>query len=176
MARILVDMDGVLCNLIEKWFATYNKEYGDTLHLDRMVEWGPHRFARAGKSVYKYLSKPGFFRDLRPIPGAIDGMRRLVDLGHDVVVVTAARNGHRDKIDWLKEHMPFLPPHNIVFAHRKDLVRGDILFDDAPHNLEAFLPYGQPVAMAYPYNQGVSCPRVGSWSEFLQLVDERSSV
>lgn len=173
MARILVDMDGVLCNLIEKWFTTYNKEYGDDLCIDKQVEWGPHRYAKAGKSVYKYLSMPGFFRDLRPIPGAIDGMRSLIERGHDVVVVTAARNGHRDKIDWLRERLPFLDQNNIVFAHRKYLVRGDILFDDAPHNLEAFEPYGQPVAMAYPYNESVTCPRVGSWSEFLEFVDER---
>lgn len=173
MARILVDMDGVLCNLIEKWFTTYNQEYGDDIDLERMVEWGPHRYAKAGKSVYKYLSKPGFFRDLSPIPGAIEGVRALVQRGHDVVVVTAARNGHRDKIEWIREHLPILDWENIVFAHRKCLVRGDILFDDAPHNLEAFQPYGLPVAMAYPYNEGVECPRVGSWSEFLHLVDER---
>ena len=145
MARILLDMDGVLCNLIGKWFTTYNQEYGDRIHIDALEDWGPHRIARAGKAIYKYLAQPGFFRDLEPIEGAIDGVRTLLDRGHDVVIVTAARRGHRDKLEWVAEHLPFLPRDNIVFAHRKELVRGELLFDDAPHNLEAFEPYGIPV-------------------------------
>lgn len=172
LARLLVDMDGVLCNLIEKWFGRYNAEYGDQLRLDALDTWGPHRIAKAGRAVYKYLSEPGFFRDLKPIPGAVEGVRSLLDHGHEVVVVTAAKNGHRDKLDWIREHLPFLSPENVVFTHRKELVRGDVLFDDAPHNLEAFARYGTPVAMAYPYNRGVPFPRVPDWQGFLELVAE----
>lgn len=173
LARILVDMDGVLCNLIEKWFAAYNAEYNDRLDPQGLVTWGPHRYARGGRAVYKYLAQPGFFRDLQPIPHAIDGMRRLMDWGHDVVIVTAARNGHKDKLDWIKEHLPFFSLDNVVFAHRKALVRGDVLFDDAPHNLEAFKEYGLPVAMAYRYNENVDAVRVPDWLHFLQLVQTR---
>lgn len=171
MARILLDMDGVLCNLIGKWFTTYNREYGDQIHVDALDEWGPHRVARAGKAIYKYLAQPGFFRDLEPIAGAIEGVRALLERGHEVVIVTAARRGHRDKLEWVAEHLPFLPRDNIVFTHRKELVRGDLLFDDAPHNLKAFEPYGTPVAMAYRYNAGVDCARVPDWPSFLALVD-----
>jgi len=171
MARILVDMDGVLCDLIDKWFSLYNAEYGDRLHVDALAEWGPHRYARAGKAIYKYLTRPGFFRDLKPIPGAIEGVRALLARGHDVVVVTAARRGHGDKLFWIREHLPFLPRDNVVFAHRKELVRGDVLFDDAPHNLKAFEPYGTPVAMAYRYNEGLPYPRVPDWPSFVALID-----
>lgn len=171
MARILLDMDGVLCNLIAKWFKAYNEEYGDQIDVAALDQWGPHRIARAGKAIYKYLSQPGFFRDLEPIPGAVGGVRALLERGHDVVIVTAARQGHRDKLAWIREHLPFLPRDNVVFTHRKELVRGDLLLDDAPQNLKAFARYGIPVAMAYPYNAGVDCLRVADWSEFLTLVD-----
>ena len=171
MLRLLIDMDGVLCDLVGKWFAAYNAKYGDRLTLDQMTEWGPHRYAREGKRVYKYLSKPGFFRDLQPLPGAVDGMRELVQAGFDVVIVTAARRGHQDKLAWIEKHLPFLPRHHVIFAHRKELVRGDIMFDDAPHHLENFARHGgQPVAMAYPYNARVSYPRVTSWKEFTDFV------
>lgn len=174
MARILVDMDGVLCNLLAKWLTAYNEEYQDTLDPQALETWGPHRYARAGKAVYKYLSRPGFFRDLEPLPHAVSGVHTLVGYGHDVVIVTSAKNGHKEKIEWVREHLPFLPQENIIFAHRKALVRGDILFDDAPHNLEAFKEYGLPVAMAYRYNEGVDCPRVPDWKAFLELVNARS--
>lgn len=173
MARILLDMDGVLCDLVGKWFAAYNKEYGDQIHVDLLDDWGPHRIAKAGKAIYKYLTKPGFFRDLEPIPGAIEGVRALLERGHEPVIVTAARRGHVDKLEWIREHLPFLPRDNVVFAHRKELVRGDVLFDDAPHNLEAFAPYGVPVAMAYRYNRHAGCPRVPDWPSFIALIDRR---
>lgn len=175
MARILLDMDGVLCNLLEKWLAVYNEEYQDRLSVQALRTWGPHRYARAGKAVYKYLAQPGFFRDLKPLPHAVEGARALVERGHDVVIVTAAKNGHREKLDWIEEHLPFIGVRNTIFAHRKELVRGDVLFDDAPHNLLAFKAYGLPVAMAYPYNEGVDCPRVADWPSFLALIDARFS-
>lgn len=171
MARLLIDMDGVLADLVTKWFRTYNEEYDDAIAPEMMKEWGPHKVAKAGRSIYKYLGQPGFFRDLEPLPGAIDGVRALLDRGHEIVIVTAAKNGHRDKLEWVWTNLPFLPRDNVIFAHRKELVRGDILFDDAPHNLEAFSAYGTPVAMAYPYNEGVPYSRVDSWPAFVDLVD-----
>lgn len=170
MARVLLDMDGVLCDLVGKWFTIYNQEHGDALRLEDMREWGPHLYAKKGKAIYRYLAQPGFFRDLTPLPGAIRGVKTLLSWGHEVVIVTAARHGHSDKLAWVHEHLPFLPPHNMVFAHRKELVRGDVLFDDAPHNLEAFAPYGLPVAMAYSFNAHVPYHRVTNWEEFLTLI------
>ncbi len=164
-------MDGVLCDLAGKWFALYNKEHHDHIDLAHMPEWGPHLYAKKGKAIYRYLSRPGFFRDLAPLPGAIDGVNRLLEAGFDVVIVTAARNGQRDKRLWVEEHLPFLDTRNLIFAHRKELIRGDVLFDDAPHNLTAFAPYGLAVAMAYPYNQSYEGHRVHSWTEFLTLMN-----
>jgi len=173
MARLLIDMDGVLCDLVKKWFTVYNEEHRDTLVPDQMEQWGPHLYAKKGKLIYRYLSKPGFFLDLEPIAGAIEGVRQLLDWGHEVVVVTAARHGHRDKLDWVDKHLPFLGYRHVVFAHRKELVRGDVLFDDAPHNLAAFAPYGLPVAMAYKYNVGAAGLRVPDWPAFTALVKNR---
>jgi len=176
MLRILVDMDGVLCDLVAKWFAAYNAEYNDNIRPEDMKVWGPHRYAREGKRIYKYLSQPGFFRDLPPIPGAIKGMRHLIEAGHDVVIVTAARRGHDDKLRWVEKHLSFLPKDHVIFAHRKELVRGDIMFDDAPHNLRGFAEYGgTPVAMAYPYNEDVPYKRVTSWEQFLDFVAQHDA-
>lgn len=174
--RILVDMDGVLCDLMGKWLQLYNDEFNDTLTADQMTTWGPHRYAKAGKRVYKYLAQPGFFGDLVPLPGAIENMRRLVNAGFDIVIVTAARRGHKEKRDWVAEHLPFLDTDQMIFAHRKELIRGDILFDDAPYHLENFAKFGgEPIAMAYPYNAHVPYKRVKSWDEFTEYVFERAA-
>ncbi|NLN26989.1 MAG: 5'(3')-deoxyribonucleotidase [Firmicutes bacterium] len=173
--RILIDMDGVLCNLMDKWLRRYNEDYGDALSTEQITSWGPHRFAKAGRRIYKYLSLPGFFRDLVPLPGAVENMRRLLAAGFDVLIVTAARRGHQDKRDWVSEHLPFFNTDNMIFAHRKELIRGDILFDDAPHHLERFAQYGgEPIAMAYPYNAHVPYRRVASWDDFTEYVLRRA--
>ncbi len=173
MARLLIDMDGVLCNLVKKWFSVYNAEHNDTLRAEEMQQWGPHVYAKKGKTIYGYLKEPGFFLDLEPIAGAVDGTQRLLEMGHEIVVVTAARHGHSDKLAWVQNNLPFLDYRQVVFAHRKELVRGDVLFDDAPHNLAAFQPYGLPVAMAYRYNEGAPGLRVQSWPEFVTLIEAR---
>jgi 5'(3')-deoxyribonucleotidase len=59
----------------------------------------------------------------------------------------------------------------LIFAHQKYRVVGDLLFDDAPHNLLAFQRTGRiAVAMDYAYNRNVDAPRVANWREFEQLV------
>jgi 5'(3')-deoxyribonucleotidase len=62
---------------------------------------------------------------------------------------------------------------NIIFSHRKEKIQGDLLFDDAPHNLEAFKKTGRiAIAMDYPYNALLDVPRVNSWLEFEEALNE----
>ena len=164
--RILIDMDGVLCNLMDEWLRRYNAEYGDALSTEQITSWGPHRFAKAGRRIYKYLSLPGFFRDLVPLPGAVENMRRLLAAGFDVPIVTAA-SGHQDKRDWVSEHLPFFNTDNMIFAHRKELIRGDILFDDAPHHPERFSTAVSHLPWRIRNNAHVPYRRI--WDDFTNM-------
>ena len=172
---ILVDMDSVIVDLMSEWHRRYNEDYGDDLTVDRLLTWETERYVKpeCGLKIYDYLDEPGLFLNLRPLPGAIESLRRLHER-FDIVIVTSSRmNAYAEKEQWVERHLPFIGRKNLIFAHRKELIRGEMLFDDAPHNLLAFQQTGRTaVAMDYPYNRHVPGPRVKNWNEFERLAEQ----
>lgn len=167
------DLDGICCNLAKKWLQHYNRDWHDHLTLDDITVWEWDRFVKpaCGPRVYHYLSRPGFFADLEPIPGCVSVLQRLEPRVELVVVTASPRNAMADKVQWVRRHLPFVPRHNVVVTHRKDLVRGQFMFDDAPRNLRHF--QGTRILMDYPYNRDFhDCYRVHSWEEFGALMEQ----
>lgn len=168
---LLIDMDSVICDLMTEWHRRYNRDYGDNLSVEKLTDWHSEWFVTpdCGFKIYDYLDEPGLFACLKPMPGAVEVLSRLA-MRYDILIVTSSRTtAYTEKEQWVTEHLPFIGRDNLVFTHRKDMVRGDLLFDDAPHNLKAFAATGRlAVAMDYPYNQQLTCPRVKTWFEFEQ--------
>ncbi|GAA3324337.1 hypothetical protein GCM10020331_051800 [Ectobacillus funiculus] len=56
-----------------------------------------------------------------------------------LIVTSSVSNAFAEKELWIEKVSSFLL-ENIIwfFSHRKDMIVGDLLFDDAPHNLTAF--------------------------------------
>lgn len=168
---LLVDLDGVCADLARKWLAEYNRDWNDDLTLDRIVEWEWHRFVKpqCGTRVYHYLSRPGFFADLEPVPGAIETLAALQEQVEIVIVTASPRPAMGDKVRWVRRHLPFIPRENVVLTYRKDLVRGDFILDDAPRNLRHF--QGVRILMDYPYNRTFhEAWRVRHWAEAADLI------
>lgn len=110
-----------------------------------------------GTPTSAYFKKPGFFRSLEPIYAGLNFMKKARNLGHDVVIVSSAPDAHApgEKRQWIEEHLPWLPKHDVIFASRKELVQGDVLIDDYPRNAKNFKaeqPESKTVGIAYPYN------------------------
>lgn len=157
-----------------KWFEAYNREYNDQLTEKKITSWDAHSFVKkeCGKKIYKYLEEPGFYRNLEPIPHSIEVIQRLQEKYDIYIVTTSPKNALKDKAEWIEEHLPFIGFKRMVYTHHKHLVDGDLLFDDAPHNLEAFQQKGSiSVAMDYAYNRNIDCYRVSNWLEFEATLD-----
>ncbi len=172
--RLLLDMDGVLANLLAKWLATYNRDHDDAIGEDDLKSWGIWQWVKIGHRIFDYLHEPHWFLDLEPMPGAIDGVQSLVNSGHEIFVVTAvplaSPTGLHDKSRWLEQHFPMIPRHHLIAAQRKDLVAGDLLLDDSPEHIDAFP--GITVLYDHPYNRTFkSDHRVTSWPAFVTLID-----
>lgn len=176
MKKLLIDLDGVCADFYGKLLEVYNTDFKDNLTRKDIKTWSlPPVFRKASrKQIRSYMSVAGFWSGLEPIKGAVDTLYRLQSVGHDIIIVSAAPEDStiagQEKFDWVHEHLPFIPHKNVILASRKELISGDILLDDGPHNLTAFP--GISVAMDAPYNQQCVCDRrVSNWNEFYKLVE-----
>jgi 5'-nucleotidase len=169
MKTILIDMDSVICDLMSEWHRRYNEDYQDNLSVENLMCWRSEDYVKSecGEKIYDYLDQPGIFLHLKPLPYAIEVLERL-SLNYDVLIVTSSRTyAYTEKEQWVEKHLPFIGKNNLIFSHRKEMIRGDLLFDDAPHNLIAFKNTGRTaIAMNYPYNASIDVPRVNNWLEF----------
>ena len=169
MKTILIDMDSVICDLMSEWHRRYNEDYQDNLSVEKLMCWRSEDYVKSecGEKIYEYLDQPGIFLHLKPLPNAIEVLERL-SLRYDVLIVTSSRTyAYTEKEQWVEENLPFIGKNNLIFSHRKEMILGDLLFDDAPHNLIAFKNTGRTaIAMNYPYNESIDVPRVNNWLEF----------
>ncbi|WP_010276692.1 5' nucleotidase, NT5C type [Paenibacillus senegalensis] len=173
---ICLDMDAVIADLFTEWFARYNRDYGDDLTVERAYTWDAPSYVKeeCGDKILDYLHEPGLFLSLKPFPDAIEVLGRL-NLDYELFLVTAppSLSSLAEKVQWVAAYLPFIGQERLIFSHRKDMIRGDLLFDDAPDNLLGFQNTGRvAVAMDYPYNRHIDCHRVQSWLEFESRLPE----
>jgi len=178
--KIILDMDEVITDTFGSWLSLYNADYNDNLTREDIKGWGVHQWVKpeCGHDVHDYLNLHGFFLNMDEIDGAIDGIKKLVDDGHDVIIASAtphiSKMGYEEKKEWLIKNVPFLSIDNFASIHRKDRLIGDILFDDGVHNLVGFT--GVSVAMVRPWNTDKEHAwkyerAFSSWKDFLKFVD-----
>ena len=150
-------------------------------------EYELRKYTRHPAILDKLLSQRNFFLDMEPIKDSCKYLTKLIEDGHDVVIVTQLprRSNHwaaRDKKQWLETHIPALDLCQLIFAHRKDLVMGDVLFDDSPHHLQSWLvknPDSYICTIDYPYNQDIKTDarfaKETAWKNFYSFVNKLKS-
>lgn len=78
----------------------------------------------------------GFFRSLKPMPGAIESYN-LLAAHFDVYILSTAPwstpTSLTEKVEWVKEYLPSAYK-NVIFSHHKELNIGDYLIDDSTKN------------------------------------------
>jgi 5'-nucleotidase len=156
---ILVDMDSIIADFYFGVIDAYKAETGEVLAPEYIGGWNVD-FPN-GKNIFAYFSQPGFFKGLKPIPGAHEALKDLHDQGHEVVLVSAATltSAPGEKYEWLSEHYPWLHRNRVIFAKEKFRVHGDVLIDDHGENMAAWKIYWNQrnhrtlgVGIEYPYN------------------------
>ncbi|MNO16638.1 putative 5'(3')-deoxyribonucleotidase [compost metagenome] len=162
---LCIDMDSVIVDLMSEWFSRYNRDYSDFITVEDAVDWDATRYVKStcGSKIYDYLNEPGMFAELKPLSDAVDVLSRLNEK-YNIFLVTSpfSRYSYQEKEEWVERYLPFLGRERIIFTHRKDLIKADLYFDDAPHHLVRYKENGLlAVAMDYPYNRSVSCLREG---------------
>ena len=132
-------MDDVLWNLISPWISTINKMYGTNVTDNCITDWKIAKFfpTLTAEQVYSPLFADGFWDKMQPPTDGQWFIQQLLDEGHKVKIVTATFSENVPvKMRRFFELYPMLSWDDITVTSDKQSVKGDILIDDAPHNLE----------------------------------------
>lgn len=179
--RLGIDMDGVLADFDRGWVERYNADFGTNLHPKHNDHWDA-LVTLTGMTYDEWWAwargkHEDLFLGLDPLPGAIDGVKRLKSRGHDICIVTAKPRwaaGHPSS--WLIEHD--IPYDEIHVTSKKAYVICDVYVDDAIHNVVDLMENttGKVIQYAaYPYvNGGERVPGATyatSWQDVVKEID-----
>ncbi|MBS1527177.1 MAG: 5'(3')-deoxyribonucleotidase [Bacteroidetes bacterium] len=170
--RLAIDMDEVLADTIDKFIEVYRRDHNTEILLEEMSGKEFHELLpdTLSHSWRDYVNAPGFFRDLKVMPGA---QQVVADLQkkYDVYIVSAAmefRNSLIDKLDWMNEHFPNIGWKNIVFCGNK-IVDVQIMIDDRIRNFAGF--HGRKIIFSSPHNHYITeYERANNWLEVADML------
>jgi len=176
---IYLDLDEVICKLLDKLCRIYNYKYDKNLKPNDIKTYSLSQYI--GEKGIEILKQPGFFGSLEPIEGAIETIKKIVNNGNEVFIISSPMNKYSvfEKYLWVLTHLPFFDVRNLILIGNKgDLLsrlddENSILFDDCPEYVSKF--NGMSVVMDRAYNKelivGVDCDyRVSGWNEFYEIV------
>lgn len=176
---IAVDVDDTICNLQEVVVDLFNKRFGSHYTLENFTEYDimnvlPTQDAIVMKDIY---GESGLYNKVKPMPGAQDTLEKLINLGHQVYLVTAAiPKTYGEKVTFIKRFFPYIDDSHIVAMKHKHMFRADIMIED---NLQALLAgqHYHRILVNRPWNQSskdwvYGINRCNNWSEILEVVNK----
>lgn len=182
MTELLIDMDSIMVDMIQTWLDKYGAITGEFLDANKVGGYRVRKTVQRPDILDDVLNAPGFFADLPIMPGCQKYFQKLVDEGYDITILTKDPRSSdfavRDKRIWVAKYFPNFDTSNITYAHKKHQVCADVLFDDAPYNLEPWMrkqKHGISATITYEYNKHVDVDwrfddKRTAWKEFYEAV------
>ena len=180
---ICVDVDDVLCNLQEVVVDLFNSRYGSHYTLNDFTEYDimnvlPTKDAISMKEMYGDV---GLYDKVKPFPGAQKALEKLMNLGHQVYIVTAAvPKNYGEKVAFIKRFFPYIDDSHIVSMKHKWMFNTDIMIED---NLQTLLakPNYHRICFNRPWNQSnkdwvYGIHRCYNWEDVLAAVNKISEL
>lgn len=132
-------MDDTIEYLGKAWVDYLNNRHGTSVRHSDLRFWDVSiAFPElTNNQVYAPLYEDDFWKTVKPIPGAAEVLEKLMKDGHRVFIVTASSwQTLPSKIkNVLFRYFPFVTWDQVIVTNNKQIISGDVLVDDAPHNL-----------------------------------------
>ena len=176
---ILVDADDTIHFLLKGWVKFLNKKYGLNVDWFAIRDWD---ICKAFPSltfgqIYGALQEEGLWDMVEPMPFAYGIIQKLMAEGHDVYLVTSSYYKtipvKFEKV--IFKYLPIMDWEHVIVTCNKQMIRGDVLIDDGPHNLEggdyAKILVSSPHNFNYPAEEN-GMVRVKSWFEIYNEIQK----
>lgn len=156
--HLLVDMDGILVDILSTWLDVYNRETGEGVTQAELLTYSIENHVRNEDHVFDILWRPGFFDSLAPYQGALEAIKEIDALSNIRVTICSAPAGGdsaRAKFEWVKRHLGW-SERRVILAHEKVAdINGDAIIDDKPSTIEAAYRAGWHTAsIEHPFHRG----------------------
>ncbi|CAM3681350.1 5'-3'-deoxyribonucleotidase [Bordetella sputigena] len=175
---ILIDQDGVLADFEKAFVAAWRQAHPDIPPVEvedrrsfHILEDYPPELRPLAEALY---TAPGFIRDLPPVPGALDAVRELSELGLDVRICSSPlrqyENCVAEKYHWIERHLGRAWTERLILTRDKTLVQGDILIDDRAVIEGAARPRWRHVLYDAPHNRHVTDKPRLTWANWRNVL------
>lgn len=149
---VVVDVDDVLNNLMAE---TIKKADADVF-LEDFTEYDISECVT--EEVHEALdavwSNKSFWDNLAPAKGAVEAMRKLVQNGIEVYIMTACTPDIVEgRAKWFAKHFPFIKQDNIIYGHPKWLVSCDFMIEDKLETLLRTPSWTHRLLLDKPWNK-----------------------
>lgn len=139
--RIGIDFDGVMNDMLKPWCEELSKMSKIKATSDDIKEWNlANTFTDLCQwDISNVIRTTDFWMKVEAQPGAVEFIKKLIDDGHDVVVITAAWPPESLSVKFnicMQKYFPFINWRSVISTGRKDLINVDVLIDDYPENLK----------------------------------------
>jgi 5'(3')-deoxyribonucleotidase len=180
---LCVDVDDVICNLQETVIGLFNKRFGSNYSVNDFTDYDVMNVlpTQDGVVLRDMYGEPGLYDKVKPLPGAQDALQKLINMGHQIYLVTAAvPKTYGEKIEFIKRYFPFIDDGHIICMKHKWLFKCDIMIED---NLQTLLtkPYYHRVLLNRPWNQSnkdyvYDIHRCYNWDDIIAAVNKISEL
>lgn len=179
---IFLDIDDVGNDLCEFLFDTHNRENNESFDWRKSKTFmlAENEGIKVGDEYFKeVLHREGTFLNLKPKKGYVEVIRKLIDEGFDVRLLTHPQWTSpyclKEKMQWVQKHLPFfhLDDHLIMTRIKHEVAgEGKILLDDNPEHLRKWEEKGG-IGIAFAeieYSKAWDGKKVENFDQFYELV------
>ena len=116
-----------------------NRHYGTNVGPEAVTEWDMSKAfpTLTREQVYGAELTDELWDYVKPMPGADEALRKILADGHEIYIVTnTLHHSLRAKMEKvLFRYFPYIDWDHVIIIRNKQLLHGDVLIDDGPHNL-----------------------------------------
>lgn len=176
---LAIDCDNVICNLQEVVVKLFNERHGSHYTLNDFTEYNvlsvlPTQDAIAMQDMY---GERGLYDKVRPIPGSQEALRKLMNMGHQIYIVTdALPSTYAEKVMFIQRYFNFIDRSHIISMSHKHLFKCDVMIEDNLNNLLAGHHYDR-VCFNYPWNESnkdyvYGIHRCYNWEDIIAAINK----
>ncbi|HPJ87249.1 MAG TPA: hypothetical protein PLU55_03995, partial [Candidatus Pacearchaeota archaeon] len=134
------------------------------------------------KAIYQIYDGDTNYQEVLANFNAINTLHSLHNDGHYITILTSGfgkSNIVKQKIEWLERYLPFLSIKNIAFVGNKNITFGDVIIDDAWHNI-VNAKYDCKILIPYEWNRkefeksGIDIIRTDDWNRIYTICNDFS--